>query len=555
MRRWLDTAGRLLIVALFLIIGIRNLQKFHIDDHIARLTKFRAPLPKVTFWVGQTHGIRRLRHGAVQLARRHRRDAADRVHGRCLRCCCCASGRCDVPPMRIGMQNGMVANIARGRRAAAAAAERALNRSTRAATSAPQQRARTTGRTAMIKAMDRRRFLAGSGAAAVTSALAKPALAQQKPLKIGLMTVKTGGLAAGGVHLEEGITCFLKDKNFTLAGRKIELIVADTAGVPATAKTKAVELVERDKVDLIMGPLAAFEWLAIEDYLGQHKMPTMGFGGAEDLTQRHRNTYQVRTSDSSAQCLYPLADYAAKEMKLKAAITAGDDFAFGYEQVGGFQRAFEDDGGKLVKKLWSPFNTPDYVPYLAQIDPSKADVIVMVYAGANPIKFVKQYRAQGLTLPLIGGSTVADDSIMRNFGDEAIGLINSIPYTLDLDTAANHRFIASMQKILRRQRADRLLRRCALCERPDSGSGAQGHRRRYRTRQADRGHQGGVAHRHTARSGEIRRLRQSHFHGVHPQGREAGRQARQCHGESLSGREPVLALRSKEIPRPAGVFA
>ena len=70
----------------------------------------------------------------------------------------------------------------------------------------------------------------------------------------------------------------------------------------------------------------------------------------------------------------------------------------------------------------------------------------MVYAGANPIKFVKQYRAQGLTLPLIGGSTVADDSIMRNFGDEAIGLINSIPYTLDLDTAANHRFIASMQK-------------------------------------------------------------------------------------------------------------
>ena len=233
----------------------------------------------------------------------------------------------------------------------------------------------------MTRAMDRRGFLVGSGAAAALPALPKPALAQPKPFKIGLMTVKTGGLAAGGVHLEEGISCFLKDRNYTLAGRKIELIVADTAGVPATAKTKAVELVERDKVDLIMGPLAAFEWLAIEEYLGQHKMPTMGFGGAEDLTQRHRNTYQVRTSDSSAQCLYPLADYAAKEMKLKAAITAGDDFAFGYEQVGGFQRAFEDDGGKIVKKLWSPFNTPDYVPYLAQIDPKQADVIVLVYAA------------------------------------------------------------------------------------------------------------------------------------------------------------------------------
>jgi branched-chain amino acid transport system substrate-binding protein len=217
--------------------------------------------------------------------------------------------------------------------------------------------------------ISRRKFLAASGAIAAIAKVARPAVAQQNPVKIGLITVKTGGLAAGGVHLEEGIACFLKDKNFTLAGRKIELVVADTAGVPATAKAKAIELVERDKVDLIMGPLAAFEWLAIKDYLGEHKMPTVGFGGAEDLAQRHRDPYQVRTSDSSAQCLYPLADYASKEMKLKAAITAGDDFAFGYEQVGGFQSVFEDDGGRVIKKLWSPFNTPDYVPYLAQIDP------------------------------------------------------------------------------------------------------------------------------------------------------------------------------------------
>ncbi len=293
---------------------------------------------------------------------------------------------------------------------------------------------------------NRRAFMAGSAALAGAATLPMPAIGQQRPIKIGLMTVKTGGLAAGGIHLEQGITCFLKDKNFTLAGRKVELTVADTAGQPAVAKTKAVELVERDKVDLIMGPLAAFEWLAIEEYLGQHRMPTMGFGGAEDLTQRHRNFYQVRTSDSSAQCLYPLADYAIKELKLKRAITLGDDFAFGYEQVGGFQKVYEDEGGHLVRKLWSPFNTPDYTPYLAQIDSSKVDVVVEVYAGANPIKFTRQYRDQGFKMPLLGGSTVADDSIMSNYGDEAIGLINSIPYTLDLNTEANRRFIASMKK-------------------------------------------------------------------------------------------------------------
>ena len=352
------------------------------------------------------------------------------------------------------------------------------------------------------------------------------------------MTVKTGGLAAGGVHLEEGITCFLRDKNFTLAGRQIELVVADTAGVPATAKAKAIELVERDKVDLIMGPLAAFEWLAIKDYLGEHKVPTMGFGGAEDLTQRHRDPYQVRTSDSSAQCLYPLADYASKEMKLKAAITAGDDFAFGYEQVGGFQSVFEDSGGKLVKKLWSPFNTPDYVPYLAQIDPKQADVVVLVYAGANPLKFIKQYRDQGLTLPLLGGSTVADDSVMRNFGDEAIGLINSIPYTLDLDSDANRRFIASMQKYfgtdvpigfyaaalyVNGQILESALQATGGDTEPDKLIGA--------------------------------RLRQSHFHGLYPKGRKKERQARQHHHQELSGCQSVLALRSEGISQAACVLA
>jgi len=97
----------------------------------------------------------------------------------------------------------------------------------------------------VVRQINRRKFLSVTGAAAATAKLAKPAVAQQNLVKIGLMTVKTGGLAAGGVHLEEGITCFLKDKNFTLAGRKIELVVADTAGVPATAKAKAIELVEQ----------------------------------------------------------------------------------------------------------------------------------------------------------------------------------------------------------------------------------------------------------------------------------------------------------------------
>src|SRR3954447_679827 len=119
----------------------------------------------------------------------------------------------------------------------------------------------------MSKRIARREFLAGTAAAAAAASLGKPAIAQNAPVKLGLLTVKTGPLAAGGIHFEEGITSYLREKNFKLSGRQIDLLVADTRGNPAGAKTKALELVERDKVDLVLGPFAAFELLATVDYL------------------------------------------------------------------------------------------------------------------------------------------------------------------------------------------------------------------------------------------------------------------------------------------------
>jgi branched-chain amino acid transport system substrate-binding protein len=295
-----------------------------------------------------------------------------------------------------------------------------------------------------MRHLSRRKFMASSAAAAGAFAFPMPSIAQNAPLKVGLLTVKTGPLAAGGIHAEEGVTAFLKDKNFTLSGRKIDLIVADTGGNPAGAKNKAQELVERDHVDIVLGPFAAFELLATVDYLAQHKMPTLAFAGAEDVTQRKGNAYLTRTSYTSAQCLFPLADYVLNDMKLKRAISMGDDFAFGYEQVGGFQRVLEDGGGRVIRKLWSPLSTADYASYIAQI--SDCDVVCEVLAGSNPLKFTKQARSLGLAQPLVGGSTVADDTIVGAFGDEADGLINTNPYTLDLDTEANHRFLAAMRK-------------------------------------------------------------------------------------------------------------
>src|SRR5215472_17812313 len=101
----------------------------------------------------------------------------------------------------------------------------------------------------MSARINRRKFLQSTAAAAFPM----PAVAQNAPIKVGLMTVKTGPLAAGGVHIEEGFAAYLKSRNSKLGGRAVDLIVADTGGNPAGAKTKAIELVERDKVDLVMG--------------------------------------------------------------------------------------------------------------------------------------------------------------------------------------------------------------------------------------------------------------------------------------------------------------
>ena len=287
--------------------------------------------------------------------------------------------------------------------------------------------------------LSRRSFLVGTALAAT---LPVPALAQSKPVRIGLLTVKTGPLAQGGIQMEQGITRFLKDRNYTLAGRKAELVVADTGGNPAGTKSKTQELVERDNVDLIVGPLAAFELLAITDYTAQAKMPILSLAAAEDMTQRRPNPYFVRASATSAQSMHPLADYAAKELRFKRVISITEDFAFGYEQMGGFQRVFEDAGGRVVRKLWPPLVTPDYTPYLAQL--SGVDAVVQGFAGSNPLKFMKQYKDQGLNLPVLSGSVGCDDALLKSFGDEAIGVISCSAYTSDLDTPSNKRLVEGM---------------------------------------------------------------------------------------------------------------
>ena len=294
---------------------------------------------------------------------------------------------------------------------------------------------------------NRRKLLKGTAAAAGLAALPFPAIvrAQAQPIRIGLLTIKTGALASGGIDMERGLTIFLEEHKYSLGGRKVELTVADSGGVPAQARTKMQELVERERVQAVVGPLAAFEALAMDDYIRQAQIPTLPVAGAEDMTQRKANPWFVRATSTSAQCSYPIADYAARNLKYKRIAVIADDFAYGHELLGGFHKVFEDAGGTVVQKLFSPLNAPDYGSYIAQLK-TDIDAVFLGFAGGNGFRFFKQYNEYGMKTPILGGMTAFDEVAVRNMGDYALGAISSCWYTAQLDNPINKRFVETYRK-------------------------------------------------------------------------------------------------------------
>jgi len=283
------------------------------------------------------------------------------------------------------------------------------------------------------------------GMVGASALLAAPAIlrAQNGPMKIGFLTVKTGPLASGGIQMEQGLTLYLKERNNMLAGRPVQVFTGDSAGAPAMARTKMQEFVERENIACLIGPLATAEALAIDDYIRDKQIPTLSVAAAEDMTQRKANPWFVRATSSSAQCSYPMGDYAAKELKYKRAAMIADDIAYGYELNAGFQRAFEDAGGKVVQKLLPPLVSPDYGTYIAQLKPD-IDVIFIGFAGSNGFKFFKQYKEYGGKTPILGGMTAIDESLLQQMGDDAIGVISTCWYSAQLDNAENKKFVEGM---------------------------------------------------------------------------------------------------------------
>ena len=290
----------------------------------------------------------------------------------------------------------------------------------------------------------RRRFVQAAGAAAVGFSL--PLKAQTNPIRLGLMTVKTGPLASGGIDMERALVMYLRERNGTLAGRKIELFVGDSGGVPAQARTKIQELVEREHIQVMIGPLATAEALAADDYIRQQQLLTLSVAAAEDMTQRKPNPWFTRGTSTSSQCAQPLADYCYKQLKMRRMAVIADDIPYGHEMCAGFQHVFEDLGGKIVQKMFPPLTVPDYSTYLAQLK-TNIDGIFLGFAGSNGFRWYKQFNEYGLKgkVNVVGGMTAFDEAVLRNMGDEALGILTACWYSAELDNPINKKFAAAFR--------------------------------------------------------------------------------------------------------------
>ena len=281
-------------------------------------------------------------------------------------------------------------------------------------------------------------------ALAVSSLVSAPAPAQE-PVRVGVLTIRSGPIASCGRQMEDGFQFGLKERGGVIAGRKVQAFFGDSAGQPAQTRTKAQELVERDHVHVLTGPVAAFEVYAISDYIRQAQMPIIITpAAADDITQRKGNPWFVRASMSGSQVTHPLGEYAAKKLGYKRMATVSDDFAYGHEHTGGFQRTFEENGGKIVQKLWSPINVADYGSYITQLK-TNVDAIYAGFGPTNGLRFLKQYKEYGMKLPVLGMVTTTEESSLKSMGDEALGVITAGTYSAALDTPTNRKWVQAMR--------------------------------------------------------------------------------------------------------------
>ncbi len=306
-------------------------------------------------------------------------------------------------------------------------------------------------------AYDRRGFLRGTtalaGAAAVGTLLpAGLALAQPAKLKVGLMLPSTGTYAGLGAAITNGFKLAIDERGGKLGGREIEYFMVDDESNPAKAPENTNKLVERDKVDIVIGTVHSGVVMGMAKVLRESGTLWINpNGGAGAMTGALCAPNFFRSSFSNWQTTYALGKVLMGKGH-KNAVFITWKYAAGEEMMGGFKEGFEKEGGKLTKELYVPFPQVEFQALLTEIASIKPDAVVAFFAGGGAAKFLKDYQAAGLKgkIPLYGPGFLTD-GVLDAVGDAAEGVETTLHYADGLNTKKDNAFRLAYAKAFKLQ--------------------------------------------------------------------------------------------------------
>jgi branched-chain amino acid transport system substrate-binding protein len=303
--------------------------------------------------------------------------------------------------------------------------------------------------------LTRRRLVkpaAGGAALAAGSMHAPFVIAQPAKLKIGLMLPYTGTFAALGNAITNGFKLHVAEKGGKLGGRELEFVVLDDESEPAKAVDNAGRLVNRDKVDVLVGTVHSGVQMGMVKVSRESGVlsiiPNAGAGAA---TGQLCAPNIFRTSFSNWQTTHALGK-VMMEKGHKNAIWISWKYAAGEEMGQGFREGYEKAGGKIVKELWLPFPNVEFQALLTEIGATRPDAVACFFAGGGAVKFVKDYDAAGLKgkIPLYGSGFLTDGTLQAQ-GASAQGILTTLHYADSLEIPKDKQFRLNYAKTYKLQ--------------------------------------------------------------------------------------------------------
>lgn len=272
--------------------------------------------------------------------------------------------------------------------------------------------------------------------------LVQPGVAAEK-LKVGVLATLEGTYTVLGEDAVRGFKVALKQFGGKAGGRDIEVIIGATDASPDSAIRAVRKLVEQDKVDIVIGPLSGSEGIAVKNYAKTQPQVTIlnGVSAAQETTYVDPAPNFFRFNTDGAQWSAGLGKYVYHEKGYRTVATIGEDYSFVYTQVFGFVLEFCGEGGIITERLWVPLGTKDFASIIAAL-PDDVDAIYLGLGGGDAVNFLNQYQQAGGDAALIGGSIMADQTVMSSKGSAKKALIGTPASGPQADTWDNPKWQA-----------------------------------------------------------------------------------------------------------------